>query len=126
MTLPRIWLAVPTLAALAIATPAPAHPKLVSSSPAANATVAKPTRATLTYSETLLAPMSGVDLTMTGMPGMAKHAPMKITGFKTAVEGKTIVVTFPRPLPAGTYDLKWHAVAGDTHRIEGAFTFAVK
>ena len=126
MPFPRTLLAAPMLAALAFATPALAHPKLVSSTPAANATVAKPTQVTLTYNETLLAPMSGIDLTMTGMPGMAHHAPMKITGFKTAVAGKTMTVMFPRPLPAGTYALKWHAVAGDTHRIEGDFAFTVK
>ena len=67
-------------------------------SPAANATVAKPTKLTLTFSEKLLAPLSGVDLTMTGMPGMADHAPMPIKGFRTAVDrdGKTLVVTTPR------------------------------
>lgn len=105
-----------------------AHPKLLSSTPAANATVAKPTRLSLTFSEKLLAPLSGVDLTMTGMPGMANHAPMPIKGFKTAVEGdgKTLVVTFPRALPAGSYDLDWHIVGADQHKIAGKYSFSVK
>lgn len=103
-----------------------AHSKLLSSSPAANATVAKPTKLTLTFSETFLAPMSGVDLTMTGMPGMANHAPMPIKGFKTSVEGKTMTVTLPRALPAGSYDLKWHIVGADQHKMEGGYSFTVK
>ena len=75
-----------------------------------------------------MAPVSGIDLAMTGMPGMANHAPMKIAGFKTSVaaDGKTLVAVFPRPLPAGTYKLDWHAVSTDTHRITGTLAFTVR
>lgn len=105
-----------------------AHSKMVSSTPAANAIVAKPTRLSLTFSEKFLAPMSGVDLVMTGMPGMADHAPMPIKGFKTSVapDGKTMIVTLPRALPAGSYDLKWHIVGADQHKMEGGYSFKVK
>ncbi len=115
-----------TLAALPAV--AMAHPKLLSSTPAANATVAKPTKLTLSFSEKLLAPLSGVDLVMTGMPGMADHGPMPVKGFKTAVEGdgKTMVVTLPRALPAGNYDLNWHIVGADQHKIAGKYSFSVK
>ena len=113
-------------ALLALPGMASAHSKLVSSSPAANATVAKPTKLTLTFSETFLAPMSGVELTMTGMPGMADHPPMPIKGFKTAAAGKTMTVTLPRALPAGSYDLKWHIVGADQHKMEGTYSFNVK
>ncbi|WP_043602924.1 copper homeostasis periplasmic binding protein CopC [Novosphingobium sp. Rr 2-17] len=115
-------------AAVAIALPgvAAAHSKLVSSNPAANATVSKPTKLTLTFSETFLAPMSGVDITMTGMPGMTDHPAMPIKGFKTSAEGKTMTVTMPRALPAGTYDLKWHIVGADQHKMEGGYSFKVK
>lgn len=111
-----------------VAGPAMAHPKLISSSPAAQATVSDAKQVSLTFSETLMAPVSGVDLAMTGMPGMAHHAPMKITGYQTAVaaDGKTLIATFPRPLPAGTYQLDWHAVSTDTHRIAGTLAFTVK
>lgn len=119
-------------AAAALATVLPgvalAHPKLLSATPAANATVAKPSKLTLTFSEKLLAPMSNVELVMTGMPGMANHAPMPIKGFKTGVEGdgKTLAVTLPRALPAGSYDLTWHVVAADQHKVEGRYSFSVK
>lgn len=115
-------------AALALVLPgvASAHSKLVSSTPAANATVAKPTKLSLTFSETFLAPMSGAELVMTGMPGMANHEPMPIKGFKTDVNGKTMTLTFPRALPAGSYDLKWHIVGADQHKMEGGYSFKVK
>lgn len=123
---PVIAFALSVFAAAAFSGTALAHPRLVSSSPAANATIAKPAQITLTFSETLVAPLSGVDLTMTGMPGMTDHPPMPVRGFATAVEGKTLTAKLPRPLPAGTYELKWHAVAADQHRIEGRYTFKVR
>jgi methionine-rich copper-binding protein CopC len=114
------------LAAAALPVAAMAHPKLVSSNPAQNATVARPTSLTLTFSEVLVAPLSGIEVTMTGMPGMANHKPMPVKGFTTKVNGKTLVATLPRALPVGTYLLKWHVVAADQHRIEGSYTFKVK
>lgn len=116
------------IAAVAVATPAIAHPKLLASTPAPQATVSKVTQTSLTFSETLMVPLSGIDLSMTGMPGMANHAPTKIAGFKTSVtpDGKTLVAAFPRALPAGTYRLDWHVVATDTHRATGSLTFTVR
>ncbi|MES2058050.1 MAG: copper homeostasis periplasmic binding protein CopC [Pseudomonadota bacterium] len=116
------------LAGLAIAAPAVAHPKLLSSQPVANASVAKPSKITLVFSETLVAQMSGMTVVMTGMPGMANHAPMKMSGFKTSVakDGKTLVAAFARPLPAGTYQIQWHVVSTDTHRVDGSVAFTVK
>lgn len=105
--------------------PGRAHPKLVSSTPAASATVSNTNRVTLTFNERLMAPLSGAALVKTGMRG---HAPMKISDFRTTVEpdGKTLILTFAKPLSAGTYQLNWHAVAADTHRITGNLTFTVR
>jgi len=119
-------MALATFAILGAATPAAAHPKLVSSTPAENASVAAPAQITLTFSENLVAPLSGIELTMTAMPGMPNHPRMPIRGFTTKVEGRTLVAKLPRPLPVGTYELKWHAVAADQHRIENLYTFTVR
>ncbi len=111
---------------LASAGPAAAHAKLVSATPAANATVAKPKQIVLTFSEALVAPLSGIELTMTAMPGMANHPRMPIRGFTTKVAGRTLTAMLPRALPTGTYELKWHVVAADQHRIENIYTFTVR
>ncbi|AIT82312.1 copper homeostasis periplasmic binding protein CopC [Novosphingobium pentaromativorans] len=128
--MPRLTVtsALASLAALALVVPgvAMAHPKLVSSTPAADASVAKPTEITLNFNETLVGPLSGIELVMTGMPGMANHKPMPISGFTTKAEGKSIKVKLPRALPAGSYTLNWHAVAADQHRIEGSYSFTVR
>lgn len=107
---------------------AAAQSKLMSSSPAADTTVAKPVKLTLRFSGAMVPQMSGVDIVMTGMPGMADHPPMPIKGFATSVSAdrRTLVVTLPRPLPAGSYDLKWHVVGTDQLRVEGAYSFKVR
>ncbi len=119
-----------TLAAFAAfvlhATAAQAQPRLMSAHPAAKATVSRPSEIRLGFSEALAAPLTGLDLTMTGMPGMANHAPMPIRGFTPVVKGNELIVTLPRPLPAGTYALKWHAAGTDQQQAEGAYTFTVR
>lgn len=118
------------LAALSIglAGPALAHPKLVSSTPAAASTVSAPRQVTLTFNERLMPAMTGAEIVMTAMPGMKDHPPMKIIGAKTSVtaDGKTLEIAFGRPLAPGSYAVNWHAVSGDTHRVTGSVTFTVR
>lgn len=123
-----LFAAAPIFAALAFSGIAEAHPKLVASTPSVNATVAKPAKIELKFSEALIGTMTGADLVMTGMPGMANHSPMKMTGFTSAIgkDGKTLTLLMRRALTAGTYRVSYHAVSTDTHRIEGNFNFTVK
>lgn len=114
-------------AALMIAAPALAHVKLVSSTPAANTVVAAPSKLQLVFSEPVVAKLSGVDLEMTEMPGMKMTSPHKMqVSVSVAGDGKTMVVALAKPLPRGAYKLAWHAVASDTHRVEGSLSFKVK
>lgn len=104
-----------------------AHPRLLSASPAANASSKAVSRIVLRFSERLMPRLSGATLTMTGMPGMADHPDMKMTGVNAAVgsDGSSIVLTSAKPLPVGTYRVDWHVVGADTHRITGTHTFSV-
>lgn len=116
-------------ATLGLTAPAEAHPALVSSSPAAASTASGVKTVTLTFSETFMPQMSGMEIVMTGMPGMTGHHPaMKMPGVKVAagVDSKSLVAMLPRPLPAGTYDVNWHAVGSDTHRVAGKVSFSVR
>jgi methionine-rich copper-binding protein CopC len=119
--------AVAMAASVFAATAVQAHPKLSSATPAADTVVAAPTKIQLVFSEALVAQFSGIDLTMTEMPGM-KMGPMKMNGVKAtlAPDGKTLVATLAKPLTAGTYKLDYHVVSTDTHRIQGGYTFKVK
>ncbi|MBB4619756.1 copper homeostasis periplasmic binding protein CopC [Sphingomonas abaci] len=121
----RIFL--PTaIALLGVAGAAQAHPKLMTASPAANATVAKPARVELRFSEKLMPKFSGADLMMIGHSG-ASHAPMKVTATAAvAGDGNTLVLTPKAPLALGRYTVTWHVVSRDTHRVAGNYAFAVK
>lgn len=111
-----------------LASGAQAHPKIVSSNPAANATVGHTSKIEIHFSEKLVGQFSGVDLAMTDMPGMKMNAPMKMGGIKTALgaDGMTLVATLAKPLPTGTYKLDYHVVSADTHRVQGSYLFKVK
>ncbi len=99
---------------------ASAHAKLVSSDPAANATVAAPKEIRLTFNEKLAPAFSSFELAMTD--GM--KAPVKTT---VSSDRKTITGVPKGALMAGVYKLTWHAAAADDgHRMDGAITFTVK
>lgn len=104
-----------------------AHPKLVSSMPADKAEVSAPQKIELKFSEDLMTKFSGANLVMTGMPGMANHAPMKIAAKVSGSDDpKTMVITPAQPLVPGTYRVDWRAVSSDTHPINGNIGFTVK
>nr|WP_310522692.1 copper homeostasis periplasmic binding protein CopC [Polymorphobacter sp.] len=114
--------------AAALATAAQAHTRLVAASPAANSVISSTNELKLTFSESLVAQFSGMNILMTDMPGMKMTAPMSVGAITSTVaaDGKTLVGTLKAPLPAGTYTLGWHAVTADTHRVEGTYSFKVK
>src|SRR3546814_6321967 len=60
----------------------------LSSTPAANATMAKSNRVVLAFNEKLVAKFSGAEIVMTGMPGMPNHGPMKISGVTSQEIGR--------------------------------------
>ncbi|WP_353226660.1 copper homeostasis periplasmic binding protein CopC [Novosphingobium sp.] len=113
--------------ALGVGATAEAHPKLLRANPAANATVAGPTRVMLAFSERLIAPMSGGDIIATALASRGTTAAIKVAGVTSAViGGKSLMLTLKRPLAPGSYRLNWHVVSVDTHRVQGTFSFKVK
>jgi methionine-rich copper-binding protein CopC len=96
---------------------AEAHAHVVTSSPAANATVASPKAIHLQYNETLAAKFSGASLMTTA------GKPVAVT-VKSA--GKAIDATPRAALAPGRYMVMWHAVADDGHKSKGQYNFTVK
>ena len=121
-------LMVAALAAFATPQLVSAHARLVSSTPAANATVARPTKIDLRFNEAVIGSTVNVRVAMTGMPGMANHAAMPITGFTSQLgkDRKSLTLLLRRPLAAGTYRVNWAAAGADTHRLTGTFNFTVR
>ena len=119
----RVSVLTATAALFMLAGAANAHPKLVSASPAANATVAKPARVQLRFSEKLMPAFSKADLMMEakGMAAM-KHPSTSAL----AADGHTLVITPQGQLHPGRYTVNWHVVSTDTHKVAGSYAFAVK
>lgn len=127
MNKPSLSLLALVAAAALAPTAALAHAKLVASTPAANAKVAKVPAIQLKFSEKLIASTVKAELVMTGMPGMADHPPMKIAiSSAMGKDGKSMTITPKRALVPGTYKVKWSAAGADTHRMGSEFSFTVK
>lgn len=103
------------LTVLLAAPPAFAHAYLKNSIPSADAAVPAPKRIVLNMSEKLLPQFSGFSI-------LFEDTPVPVT--VKIVAGQMVGIPV-RPLRAGAYQVKWHAVTSDTHRIEGAFVFKV-
>ena len=109
---------------LMLAGVATAHPKLVSTSPAHNATVMSPARIQLRFSEKLVPAFSRADLAMASAKGGA--ATKIAAAAAMSPDGHALVVTPKRSLRAGRYTVSWRVVSTDTHRVAGSYAFAVK
>ena len=106
------------LAIACCATPAFAHAFLQHAEPGAGAMLkAPPTRVALIFSEKLEPVFSGV--TVTDSSGRSVEAGAVV------INDKSMVAPL-RTLAPGRYRVVWHAVSVDTHRTEGAYSFAVK
>ena len=107
-------------AGLAMANPALAHAKLVSSNPAANATVTtSPRTITLTFNERVVPAFSKFELSM---PEHDMKVPVETT---VSSDGKRIIGTVRSPLHKGSYAIHWTAAGSDGHKMEGHVNFKV-
>jgi methionine-rich copper-binding protein CopC len=104
------------------ATLAAAHPVVVSATPAVNGQViGSPKDIRIKFNEAPFAKFSGV---------VVKDAAGKAvkTG-KASIDPKDktlLVVPLAQTLAPGVYKVSWHASGGDTHKVDGAYTFTVK
>ena len=114
-------------ASIVAPTAAIAHTRVVASTPAEGATVARPRVVTLTFSEALLPPTVAASIVMTAMPSVPNHGDMVIRNFTTAWSNgnRTMTLTLRQPLRAGTYEVRWQAAGADGHRMNGTVNFIV-
>jgi methionine-rich copper-binding protein CopC len=96
------------------------HPVLEASDPEQGTTVSSPKEIRLTFTENLIATFSGLTIKdQSGRPiGTA-------TPSVDPNDKRQLVVPISTPLPPGAYDVDWHVVGADTHRVTGHFSFRV-
>jgi len=102
---------------LACASPVWAHAKPQHTSPQAGKTVTAPSELRIDFSETLEPAFSHLQL----VSPQGKPVPLP----QAQVSAKTLRVQLPQ-LSAGTYQVKWTAVARDGHHTQGQYSFSVK
>lgn len=108
------------VATLLSASPAFAHAKLVSSTPAANATLrAAPRTLTLTFNERVVPAFSKAEL---NMPAHRMKLPVTTTFSR---DGKRMIVTPRSALMKGSYTVVWTAAGSDGHKRQGEVAFRV-
>ncbi|MGY1915148.1 copper resistance CopC family protein [Blastococcus sp. SYSU DS0973] len=103
---------------LSLGAPALAHDGLVSTSPAAGATVATgPAVVELGFTgETL--PL-GTQVAVTGPDGAT------VSESPAEIQGTTVVQALAADLPAGSYRVEWRSASSDGHPLVGSFDFTV-
>lgn len=99
--------------------PAAAHARLVSATPAPNATVASTRALSLTFSERTVPAFSGFDVVNAAGEKIAIQT-------SVAEDRKTLTGTLPQALAAGAYRIDWRIASSDGHRMTGSYTFTVR
>lgn len=96
-----------------------AHPRLVRSSPASDSHLtAAPVAVSLTFNETVSAPLSRITISdSANRPVML--APLSVD----AKDPATLVARITGPLRAGRYIVRWQVAGDDGHPVRGEFSF---
>jgi len=116
----HILTALGAAAALATASPAFAHTRLVGSTPAANATLsASPRTITLTFNERVVPRFSKFEVTM---PAHQMEIPVTVT---VSRDGKRMIGTPRSRLMKGSYKIVWTAAGADGHKMTGEVAFKI-
>ncbi len=109
------------LGVLAMSLPAFAHAHLKSAAPAIGGKVAgSPTELDLHFTEGLNLSFTGVVLKGPSGAGIATGKAALKPG-----DDQTLVVPLSKTLPAGRYDVSWHALSKDGHKTKGTYHFTV-
>ena len=105
-----------------------AHVELTASTPAAGSEVKAPRNVRLAFSKPVDPASAAVSIVMTAMPGMTNHGEMLIRNFTPSwsADGTTLTLTLAKPLPTGTYEVRWQSAASDGHVMQGVVGFDVK
>jgi methionine-rich copper-binding protein CopC len=106
---------------LLLAASAQAHAKLLSASPPVGGEVqGPPSEIRITFSESIYPNFSGIVV-----KDQAGHVepvgPSRAEGDK-----KVLVTPLKAKLAPGRYQVAWHAVCADTHRMQGEYAFTVR
>ena len=108
-------------AGLVICVPAFAHSRLLSSTPASNAVLARsPPSLLLDFNEAV-----EIAFTTTDLVGPATQSIKLVAATDPGGDRSKVVAPLPA-LTTGTYHLNWTTVGHDGHHVNGTFAFTIK
>ena len=109
-----------TMLLLVAASPAFPHASLIRASPTANGIVkTAPKQVSIFFSERVRAALGAIAVQD------ANGVKVDFGDAKSDNNGR-VVRTSLRPLEAGTYRVDWRVQSGDSHTVQGSFTFQVR
>jgi copper resistance protein C len=112
-----LTIATTTLLTLTASTAAFAHGFLDHAEPRVGSTVpTAPREVALFYTQNLEPAFSSVEV--------SDASGARVDQGKPRISASTMRISV-KPLPPGTYRVRWHILSVDTHRTEGSFTFQV-
>jgi copper resistance protein C len=108
-------------ASFGLAGRAVAHANLKVETPAANSTVPSPEQLILKFSE-------GLEIKFTGVKITGPNGKAVTTGTLSLDpnDQTSLIVPIAGSLAAGRYKVDWQAVAKDTHKTQGTYSFTIK
>lgn len=117
----RLFAGLMFLMAAGAAGEASAHARLLATTPAKGSSVASPTEIRLKFDEAVATRLSGLELS-------TKAGDKVTTGAlaEDATDKATLVVSLSAALKPGAYEVHWHVVSDDMHKVQGDFAFVVK
>ncbi len=99
---------------------APAHPKLLSSVPAAGSRAAAPRQLSLTFNETVTPALSRIALTN------ERQQVIELGAVRAdAANDHVLLADVKGAMANGRYTVRWQATGGDSHPLRGSYAFEV-
>nr|WP_113864707.1 copper homeostasis periplasmic binding protein CopC [Brenneria salicis]NMN92283.1 hypothetical protein [Brenneria salicis ATCC 15712 = DSM 30166]RBP67622.1 hypothetical protein DES54_101142 [Brenneria salicis ATCC 15712 = DSM 30166]RLM32400.1 hypothetical protein BHG07_00800 [Brenneria salicis ATCC 15712 = DSM 30166] len=118
----KIGCALLSVTAMAFSPSIWAHAHLKSQIPAADSIVeTAPDTLTLTFSENIEPAFSGVEIV-----DDARKSPSVSNTSVMPETRNQMNVTLAKPLASGRYQVNWHVLSVDGHKLKGSYRFAVK
>jgi methionine-rich copper-binding protein CopC len=117
---PRAWLLAGAATSMLLASGlAGAHAKLVTTTPAANASVAPPSLIQVRFSEAIETKLSSLKL------AAADGSAVTVMSMNEAKDPAALSIMPNSPLKPGAYVATWSVVSDDGHKTQGTFSFTV-
>ncbi|WP_199269499.1 copper homeostasis periplasmic binding protein CopC [Cobetia sp. L2A1] len=119
MTLAKHWITSFVVGGMLFSSQVFAHAHIDTATPAEGAKVSSPKVISLTFTESLELPFSGIQMTD------AKGQPVSMGDASLRNKDMTLTAPVTKSLTPGEYEIQWHVLSTDGHKTEGDYLFTI-